>query len=89
MKSMSSVRSQVIFLQFLLDYWDPDSESFNLDGKPSRIEFENIYFLTWFSRRGEVVNLKYRGAGSGMKIEEYIDTHCIAGTEKVRSQLPI
>jgi hypothetical protein len=36
-----------------------------------------------------VVNLKAQGAGSGMKIEEYIDIHCIAGIEKVRSQLPI
>jgi hypothetical protein len=41
------------------------------------------------SRRGEVVNLKSQGAGRGMKIKEYIDAHCIAGTEKVRSQLPI
>jgi hypothetical protein len=73
----------------LVDYWDPDSESFNLDGKPLRIEVEDIYFLMGLSRRGEVVNLKSRGVGSGMKIEEYIDTHCIAGTEKVRSQLPI
>ena len=24
-----------------------------------------------------------------MKIEEYIDAHCVAGTEKVESQLPI
>jgi len=36
-----------------------------------------------------VVNLKARGAGSGMNIEEYIYSHCIAGTEKVGSQLPI
>jgi hypothetical protein len=36
-----------------------------------------------------VVNLKARGVGSGMKIEEYIDAHCIAGTKKVGSQLPI
>jgi hypothetical protein len=73
----------------LVDYWDPDSESFNLDGKPLRIEVENIYFLTGLSRRGEVVNLKSRGADSGMKIEEYIDAHCVAGTPKVGSQVPI
>jgi hypothetical protein len=41
------------------------------------------------SRQDEVVNLKAEGDGSSMKIEEYIDAHCIAGTEKVRSQLPI
>jgi hypothetical protein len=36
-----------------------------------------------------VVNLKARGVGSSMKIEEYIATHYIAGTKKVGSQLPI
>jgi hypothetical protein len=38
-----------------------------------RIEVEDIYFLTSLPRRGEVVNLKSLGAGSGMKIEEYIN----------------
>jgi hypothetical protein len=42
-----------------------------------------------FSRQGEVLKLKARGAGSGMKIEDYIDSHCIAWIEKVESQLPI
>jgi hypothetical protein len=87
--ALKGMRAQVRLLQFLMDYWDPDSENFNLDGKPLRIEFEDIYFLTRLSRRGEVVNLKARGDGSGMKIEEYIDAHCIAGTDKVGSQLPI
>ena len=76
-------------LQSLLDYWDPDSDSFNLDGKPLKIEVEDIYFLMGLSHRGEVVNLKYWGDGSGMNIEEYIDVHCVVGTEKVESQLPI
>jgi hypothetical protein len=70
-------------------YWDPDSERFILDGQPLRIQVEDIYFLTGLSRQGEVVNLKSRGAGSGMKIKEYIDAHCVAGTPKVGSQLPI
>jgi hypothetical protein len=39
--------------------------------------------------RGEVVNLKARGVGGGMTMEEYISTHCVAGTDKVGSQLPI
>ena len=53
------------------------------------IEVEDIYFLTGLSHRGEVVNLKSWGAGSGIKIEDYIDSHCIVGTPKVGSQLPI
>jgi hypothetical protein len=72
-----------------VNYWDPNTETFNLDGQPLRIEVEDIYFLTGLSHRGEVVNLKARGGGSGMNIEDYIETHCIAGTKKVGSQLPI
>jgi hypothetical protein len=73
----------------LVDYWDPDSEIFNLYGQPLRIEVKDIYFLTGLSCWGEVVNLKSQGAGSGMNIEEYIDAHCVTGTPKVGSQLPI
>ena len=87
--SLKGMTAQFRFLQFLMDYWDPDSESFNLDGQPLRIEVEDIYFLTGLSRRCEVVNLKSWRAGSGMKIEEYIAAHCIAGTKKVGSQLAI
>jgi hypothetical protein len=55
---LKGMRAQVRFLQLLVDYWDPYSESFNLDGKPLRIEVRDIYFLTGLSRRGEVLNLK-------------------------------
>jgi hypothetical protein len=40
--ALKGMRDQVRLLKVLLDYWDPDSESFNLDGKPLRIEVENI-----------------------------------------------
>jgi hypothetical protein len=86
---LKGMRAQVRLLEMLVGYWDPDSESFNLDGKPLRIEVEDIYFLTGLSRRGEVVNLKSRGVGCGMKIEEYIDTQCILGTPKLGIQVPI
>jgi hypothetical protein len=72
-----------------VDYWDPDSERFNLDGKPLRIEVEDIYFLMRLSFQGEVVNLKAQGDGSGMNIEVYIDAHDIAGTKNIMIQLPI
>jgi hypothetical protein len=87
--ALKGMRAQVRFLELLVDYWDPDSERFNLDGKPLRIEVEDIYFLTGLSHQGEVVNLKAEGVGRTMKIEEYIDAHCVVGTEKVGSQLPI
>jgi hypothetical protein len=73
----------------LVNYWDTKIEAFNLDGKPLRIKVENIYFITGFSHRGEVVNLKARGASGGMTMEEYIATHYVVGTDKVLIQLPI
>jgi hypothetical protein len=83
------MRSQVRFLEMIVGYWDPESESFNINGKPLRIEVEDIYFLTGLWSQGEVVNPKSWGAGSGMKIEEYINSHCVAGTPKLGSQVPI
>jgi hypothetical protein len=49
---------------------------------------DNIYFIVGLSRWGEVMNLEAQGAGGGMTMEEYISTHCVAGTDKVGSQLP-
>ena len=34
----------------LVDYWDPDSESFRIDGMSLTIEVEDIYFITGLSR---------------------------------------
>jgi len=75
-------------LHLLVNYRDPNTEIFDLDGQTLRIEFEEIYFLTVLSCRGEVVSLKAWGVGSGMNIEDYIATHFIARTEKVGIQLP-
>jgi hypothetical protein len=69
----------------LVGYWDPDSERFILDGQPLRIEVEEIYFLTELSCRGEVMDLKSRRVGSGMKVEEYIEAHYVTGTPMVGS----
>jgi hypothetical protein len=87
--ALKGMRAQMRLLEMLVGYSDPDRNIFILDGQPLRIEVEDIYFLTGLSRRGEVVDLKSRGARSGMKIEEYIDAHYVAGTPKVGSQIPI
>jgi hypothetical protein len=50
----------------LVNYWDPKTESFNLNGKPLRIEVDDIYFIKGLSCRGEVVDLKAQGAGGGI-----------------------
>ena len=87
--ALKGMRAQVRLLHMLVNYQDPDTQAFNLDGKPLRIEFEDIYFFIRLSHRGEVVILNALGSRSGMNIEDYIATHCVAGTVKVGIQLPI
>jgi hypothetical protein len=40
--ALKGIRDQVILLQLLVNHWDLDSETFNLDGQPLRIEVEYI-----------------------------------------------
>jgi hypothetical protein len=35
------------------------------------------------------MDLMLRGVGTAMKVEEYIEAHCVAGTPMVGSQIPI
>ena len=54
---LRSLRDKPILLQMLVDYWDTDSESFQLDGMSLNIEVEDIHFITGLSHRGEMQNL--------------------------------
>ena len=72
----------------LVDYWDPDLESFQIDGMSLTIEAEEIYFITGLSRWGEVVKLRSHGPRGGLTIDEYIDVYYYPDMEKVGSQIP-
>jgi hypothetical protein len=87
--ALKGMRDQVRLIQMMVNLWVPDTEAFNLDGKPLRFEVYDIYFLTGLSHRDKVVNLKSQGAGGGMNIDDYIATHFVVGTKKVGIQLPI
>ena len=71
----------------LVDYWDPNSESFHIDEMSLSIEVEDIYFIIGLSRQGEMVNLQSHGQGGGLTIDEYIAVYCFPETEKVGSQI--
>ena len=71
----------------LIDYWDSDTEAFQPDGMPLRLEVEDIYFITGLSHQGEVVNLISCGVGGGLTIEEYIVVYCLLDTKNVGSQV--
>ena len=85
---LRSLRAKQRLLQMLVDYRDLDSESFHIDRMSLTIEVEDIYFITGLSRRGEVVNLRSRGARGGLTIDEYIVVYCYPDMEKFRSYIP-
>ena len=47
---LGSLRDKPRLLQMLVDYWDPDSESFHINGMSLSIEIEDIYFIIGLSR---------------------------------------
>ena len=50
---LGDLRAKPRLLQMLVDYWDPESESFQIDGMSLTIEVEEIYFITGLSRQGK------------------------------------
>ena len=83
------MRAKPRLLEMLVNYWDPNSESFRIDGMSLTIEVEDIYFITGLSRRGELVKLHSRGGpGGGLTIDEYIAMYCYPDIKKVGSQVP-
>ena len=46
---LCGLRAKTRLLQMLVDYWDLDSESFQIDEMSLTIEFEDIYFITGLS----------------------------------------
>ena len=85
---LGGLRVKPRLLQMLVDYWDLDSESFQIDGMSLSIEVKDIYFITGLSRQGEVVNLHSRRPGVGLTIDEYISVYCYPDIEKVGNQIP-
>ena len=69
---LGSLRAKPRLLQHMVDYWDLESETFQIDGMSLTIEVEEIYFIIGLSQREEVVNLQSHGPGGKMTIDEYI-----------------
>ena len=47
---LCGLRDKPRLLQMLVYYWDPDAESFHIDGMSLTIEVEDIYFITGISK---------------------------------------
>ena len=77
---LGSLRAKPRLLHLLVYYWDPESETFQIDGMSLSIEVEDIYFITGLSRKGEVAKLRSHGLGDKLTIEDYIDLYSIPDT---------
>ena len=54
------------------------------------LTIEDIYFITGISHRGIPVNLNGIGRGGDpMSMQDYIDTYCLPGTQKLGTCVPI
>ena len=71
----------------LVDYWDLDTKTFQIDEMPLILEVEDIYFITGLSHQGELFNLRAHGVRGGLTIEEYIVVYCLLNTKKAGSKV--
>ena len=53
----SNMWASVRLLEHLINYWDHDLGSFDLQGEISKVSVEDMYFIIGLSRRGIPVNL--------------------------------
>lgn len=82
------LRAQPLLLQRMVAMWDVDSQRFMVGDQTLEIEVDDIYFLTWLSRRGESVYFGGRG-GSRESVDSYVSDLCVPGTRKQGRKLPI
>ena len=54
----SPMQSNILLLEFLINYWDHDLGMFDLQGELLEITSEYVYFIFSLSRRGAPVNLE-------------------------------
>ena len=86
---LGGLRDQPRLLHMFVDYWDPDTEAFQLDGMSFKLKVEDIYFIIGLSRWGEIVNLQALGVGGGLTIEEYLAVYFLLDIEKIGSQVSV
>ena len=67
------MRAQPRLLQMVINYWDLNTEAFNLYGMPLKVGVEDICFNTGLSYQGiKVFNIKAHRVSGGMSIDEYV-----------------
>ena len=58
---LGGLRAKPKLLQMLVDYWDPDSESFQIYGMSLTVEVEDIYFIIVPTLPSALGPLAFRG----------------------------
>ena len=75
------MQANVHLLEHLINYWDHDLKTFDLQGYIMEIALEDIYFIMGLSRKGIPINLEGTGKGSDpMSVQDYVDAYCMLGS---------
>ena len=79
----SPMQANIHVLEFMVNYWDHEMGTFNLQGETLELTTEDIYFITRLSRRGAPVNLEGTSRGGDpLIVQNYVDIFCTPGTQK-------
>ena len=86
----SPMRENVRLLEFMVNYWDHDMGTFNLQGETLELTMEDIYFIIGLSQRGAPVNLEGTGRGRDpLSVQNYVDMFYTPGTQNKGSSVII
>ena len=86
----SNMWANVRLLEILINYWDDDLGTFDLQRDILEVTVEYMYFITGISLRDMPVNLDGTGRGGDpLSVQDYVDTYCTPSTQKKGSGIPI
>ena len=83
-----SMVSHKRLLEHILRMWNLEQQYFEVGAHILTVEVEEIYFLTFLSRRGAPISLT-GSHGRHITTRELIDRHCATGTGTSGKKIPI
>ena len=74
------MRAYVWLIKYMIPMWDPYQQHFQVGTHMFTIDVEDIYFLTGFSHRRNLLVLKGLRGGE-MSVDDLINEYCVVGTQ--------
>jgi len=85
---LQKMKKEVLLRDYLIGLWDDVKQAFQIGPKLLKIELDDVYFLTGFSRRGAPILLS-RHQETPHPTKVYVVDHYIPGSRLVGGQIMI